>query len=164
MKPGLFIATLFLSASLAYAQDSRVTLTSPPVAENQNAPEITFAVDEYNFGTIKQGDSVAHTFTFTNTGKEPLIISSASATCGCTVPNWPKEPILKGKTGEIKVIFRSAGKVGIQDKAVTIQSNAKNNPAVVHMKGTVEVAKQAADQTTPVKQDNQAAPLEIKSK
>ena len=163
MKPGLFITALFLSASLAYAQDAKVSLTAPPAVENQNAPEITFAVDEYNFGTITQGDSVVHTFTFTNTGKEPLIVSSASATCGCTVPNWPKEPILKGKTGEVKVIFRSAGKVGMQDKAVTIQSNAKNSPAVVHMKGTVEVPKQV-DQGAPAKQDNQAAPLEIKSK
>ena len=147
MKSRLFIVALMLSGALAYGQDKKaapasapatapaVNMTAPPAAENKNAPEFKFEEEEYNFGTIKQGDVVTHIFKFTNTGKEPLIITSASGSCGCTVPEWPKEPIKKGEAGVVKVTFNSAGKMGMQDKTVTIQSNAKSNPKVIHIKG-----------------------------
>jgi hypothetical protein len=143
MKSGLFITTLLLSVALASAQD-KVNLSTPPV-ENKNAPEITFVEDEYSFGTIQQGEKVTHIFTFTNTGNEPLIITNAAGSCHCTVPEWPKDPVMKGATGTIKVVFDSSGKMGVQDKTVTIQSNAKSNPKVIHMKGTVETVKQNTD-------------------
>src|SRR5689334_19376817 len=85
-----------------------------------------------------QGDQVKHDFEFTNTGKEPLIISNAAGSCGCTVPEWPKEPIASGAKGVIKVTFNSAGKQGVQDKTVTLSSNAKQNPLVLHLKGNVD--------------------------
>jgi hypothetical protein len=107
-------------------------------ADNKNAAEMTFGVEEFNFGTIKQGDAVTHEFEFTNTGKEDLIITNCQGSCGCTVPTWPKEPIKKGAKAIIKVTFNSAGKMGMQDKTVTITSNAKNSPKVLHLKGTVE--------------------------
>ena len=72
------------------------------------------------------------------------MISKAEGSCGCTVPIWPKEPIMKGQQGTIKVTFNSAGKMGVQDKTVTLTSNAQQNPIVLHMKGTVE---KAADPT-----------------
>jgi len=161
MKSRLFIVALMLSGALAYGQDKKaapapapatapaVNMTAPPPAENKNAPEFKFEEEEYNFGTIKQGDVVTHIFKFTNTGKEPLIITSASGSCGCTVPEWPKEPIKKADAGVVKVTFNSAGKMGMQDKTVTIQSNAKSNPKVIHMKGNVE-APPKQDQATPV--------------
>ena len=87
-------------------------------------PVITFKENSKDFGDITQGQQVAHTFVLTNTGKQPLIISNVAATCGCTVPSWPKEPVAPGKSAEIKVSFNSAGKVGKQNSVVRIYSNA----------------------------------------
>ncbi len=105
---------------------------------NKNAAEFKFEVEEYNFGSIKQGESITYTFNFTNVGKEPLIITDASATCGCTIPEWSKESIKKGEKGSIKVTFNSTGKMGLQDKPVTIYSNAKTPQTIVRLKGNVE--------------------------
>jgi hypothetical protein len=81
---------------------------------------ISFKENSIDFGDITQGQQVAHTFVLTNTGKQPLIISNVAATCGCTVPSWPKEPVAPGKSAEIKVSFNSAGKVGKQNSVVRI--------------------------------------------
>ena len=85
---------------------------------------ITFKQNSIDFGDIVQGQKVEHTFVLTNSGKQPLIISNVAATCGCTVPSWPKEPVAPGKTAEIKVSFNSTGKVGKQNSVVRIYSNA----------------------------------------
>ena len=114
-------------------------------ALNPNAPDFKFNEEEFNFGTIKQGESVTHEYTFINSGKEPLIITSAAGSCGCTVPDYPKEPIMKGAKATIKVTFNSAGKVGMQDKTITIQSNAKTNPKVIRIKGNIEAPPKAPD-------------------
>ena len=87
-------------------------------------PVITFKENSKDFGDITQGQQVAHTFVLTYTGKQPLIISNVAATCGCTVPSWPKEPVAPGKSAEIKVSFNSTGKVGKQNSVVRIYSNA----------------------------------------
>lgn len=93
-------------------------------AQEQSGAAITFKEKSIDFGDITQGDKVEHTFQLTNTGSSPLIISNVAATCGCTVPSWPKEPIAPGKTSEIKVSFNSAGKMGKQNSVVRIYSNA----------------------------------------
>lgn len=85
---------------------------------------ISFKESAKDFGDIVQGDKVEHTFTLTNTGTAPLVISNVAATCGCTVPSWPKEPIAPGKSADIKVSFNSAGKMGKQNSVVRIYSNA----------------------------------------
>ncbi|TDQ19521.1 uncharacterized protein DUF1573 [Algoriphagus boseongensis] len=85
---------------------------------------ITFKENSVDFGDIVQGDKVEHTFVLTNSGTEPLVISNVAATCGCTVPVWPKTPIAPGQTAEIKVSFNSAGKMGKQNSVVRIYSNA----------------------------------------
>jgi len=85
---------------------------------------ITFKQNSIDFGDIVQGKIVEHTFVLTNSGKQPLIISNVAATCGCTVPSWPKEPVAPGKSAEIKVSFNSSGKVGKQNSVVRIYSNA----------------------------------------
>lgn len=108
------------------------------LANDGHKPEFKFETVEHNFGSIPQGESVTYEFNFTNTGNEPIIISNAEGSCGCTVPVYPKQPIMKGQSSTIKVTFNSTGKIGIQDKTVTITSNAKQNPMVIHMKGTVE--------------------------
>ena len=85
---------------------------------------LSFKEKSIDFGSIKQGDKVEHTFVFQNTGDTPLVISNVAVTCGCTAPNWPKEPIAPGKSGELKVVFNSAGKMGAQNSVVMIYSNA----------------------------------------
>jgi uncharacterized protein (DUF58 family) len=85
---------------------------------------ITFKEKSVDFGDIVQGAKVEHTFVLTNSGTVPLVISNVAATCGCTVPSWPKEPVAPGKTAEIKVSFNSAGKMGQQNSVVRIYSNA----------------------------------------
>jgi Protein of unknown function (DUF1573) len=137
MKKEIFTIVFLLFSSVAiYAQD-KPTLSNVG-NDNPNQPSFKFNEDEFNFGNIMQGEKAQHEFEFINNGKEPLVITSASGSCGCTVPVWPKEPIMGGAKGVIKVTFDSAGKQGIQDKTVTLQSNAKQNPMVLHLKGNVD--------------------------
>ena len=89
-------------------------------------PKFTFELEEHNFGQIRDGDIVSHTFRFTNSGEAPLIISKATAACGCTVPQWPKQPIPVGGSGEIQVQFDSSNKPGMQNKVVTITANTES--------------------------------------
>ena len=144
MRKLILAVGLCLAIATANAQDNKAgnpapTITTTPVGvDNKNAPDFKFEFDQYDFGTIKQGDKVTYDFTFTNTGKDPLIISEAHGSCGCTVPQWPKEPIAKGGKGTIHVEFNSTGKMGMQDKTVTITSNAKSGQKVLHLKGNVE--------------------------
>ena len=133
----MFASLLFFVVA-TNAQDQKAAVPVAPAVENKNAAEMKFDVETYDFGTIKQGDKVTYDFSFTNTGKEPLLITNAQGSCGCTVPQWPKEPIAKTSKGTIHVEFNSAGKMGMQDKTVTISSNAKNAQVVLHLKGNVE--------------------------
>lgn len=129
---------LFVVAANAQQDAKTVPAATPAVQDNKNAPDFKFDVEEFNFGTIKQGEKVSYDFNFANVGKEPLIITEAHGSCGCTVPQWPKEPVAKGAKGVIHVEFNSTGKMGMQDKTVTITSNAKGGNKVLHLKGNVE--------------------------
>lgn len=94
-----------------------------------NGPEMTFEEKTYDFGTIKEVDGpVTHTFEFTNTGKEPLVIINVNASCGCTRPEYSKEPIKPGKSGKIKVTFNPAGRPGEFSKDVKIRTNGNKRP------------------------------------
>ena len=92
----------------------------------------------WDFGTIQQGDSPEFTFTFENTGNEPMIISNAKGSCGCTVPQWPKEPIAPGQTGEINVKFNSKNKKGSQNKTVTLTANTTPPTTKLRVTGQIE--------------------------
>jgi hypothetical protein len=94
-----------------------------PKADPATATKIEFAESQFDFGTLKEGDKTRHIFKFKNTGDKPLTISNAAGSCGCTVPQFPKEPIMPGEEGEINVEFDSKGKVGKQSKTVTITAN-----------------------------------------
>ena len=120
------------------------TEPAQPVAQSEaevpSGPttQMTFASDEYDFGKVKEGTQVTHEYEFTNTGKENLIINNAKGSCGCTVPQWPKEPIAPGKTGVIKVVFDSKSKSGPQSKRVTITANTNPPQSFLTIKGEVQ--------------------------
>ena len=140
----LLIYLLVIAAFTACNNDSKSveeTNVSSSVVDSTalvaQAPIIKFEKDIYDFGKIKQGESVSFDFTFTNEGKAPLIIKDAVATCGCTVPEPPKDPILAGQSAKIKVVFNSAGKEGLQDKVVTITANTIPAQSQLHLIGEV---------------------------
>ena len=108
-------------------------------AQNGNLPNIKFEEEEHDFGRITQGEKVSFAFKFTNTGNSNLIITSAAGSCGCTVPEWPKEPILPGKEGKVNVIFSSEGKSGTQEKSITIVTNCEPSTRIVKIKTEIIV-------------------------
>ena len=107
--------------------------------ENVEVPEFTFEKEVHDFGTIVQGEKVSYSLKFTNTGKADLIITSAKGSCGCTVPEWPKDPIAPGADGVIDVVFDSDGKSGQQNKKVTIVANTVPNTKVLAINGVIDV-------------------------
>jgi len=119
-----------------------VTANTPTgeVVNDGPTASIKFEEEEFDFGTINQNDIVQHTYAFTNTGDVPLIIENASASCGCTVPDWPKDPIAPGEKSEINVKFDSKGKQGQQNKQITITANTNPNFTKVSLKGNVLTA------------------------
>lgn len=106
--------------------------------ESGKIPVIKLEETEYDFGEIKQGDKVEHTFKFTNTGNADLIVSDAKASCGCTVPDWTKDPIAPGKQGEVHVVFNSAGKSGNVTKTVTLTLNTEKGNEAVSFKANIK--------------------------
>lgn len=127
MKRTLFIASL---AAITLASCSSATDRIKPIGEASTnsmldaLPVINFEEEFHDFGEVQEGDVVEHTFVFTNEGDGPLIISNAQGSCGCTVPDWPRQPIAHGQKGQIKVSFNSTGRAGRQDKRVTLTTNA----------------------------------------
>lgn len=103
--------------------------------------EIVFDNQIFDFGTIVQGDKVVHDFKFTNTGNADLVITDAKGSCGCTVPEYPTEPIEPGESGIIKVSFNSAGKSGETSKTVTITCNVKDGAKILYIKAKINVPK-----------------------
>ena len=141
------------SGFIAKSQDSTA---SKPV--NPNAPEISFETEMHDYGTIKQDADGTCEFKFKNTGKEPLIISNAKGSCGCTIPTYPKEPIAKGQTAVIKVHYDTK-RIGAFTKTVTINSNAKTDPKTLTIKGVVEAVEENPELNMPVKKTT-GLPLE----
>lgn len=145
MKKVILLMTVLLgSYGLSVAQQAGAT--------------IEFEKDLHDFGELQQGDVPAgqYEFKFTNTGTEPLIISKAKGSCGCTVPEWPKEPIAPGTDGVIKVKY-DVKRVGPFTKFVTITSNATDNPSKqIQIKGSVKAT--PTEETAPVN-DAEFAPV-----
>lgn len=107
---------------------------------------MAFAEETFNFGTVTEGEMVTHTYSFTNTGDNPLIISDAKGSCGCTVPSKPTAPIPPGETGEITVQFNSNNKKGERNQKVTITANTNPPQTFIYLQGTVEADPNAATQ------------------
>lgn len=98
---------------------------------------VEFDKTEYDFGELVEGEIAEGVFKITNKGKADLIITSAKATCGCTVPEWPKEPIAPGDSADLKFTFNSRGRQGKQSKSITLQTNSENLTETIRIKGTV---------------------------
>lgn len=142
--------TILLSAivlaSCSNTDDKKITtdLVNNPLTAEKNAdqvdmPKIELSQDFFDFGEMNQKESVNTEFILKNTGDAPLLIRSAKGSCGCTVPEWPKEPVAVGDEAIIKVTFNSGNKRGKQNKTVTLVTNAIPSTKVLTIKGTVLV-------------------------
>ena len=130
MKKVLFALAIAAFSATAVSAQTPTPSPAPAAAAkvDRNAPKFQFIGGEtHDFGNLTDQKDAEYTFKFKNVGKTPLIIANASASCGCTVPEFPKEPVLPGKMGQIKVTFHTAGKSGPFQKTVFIQSNAMSD-------------------------------------
>ena len=109
----------------------------------KGAPEISFDKYEYDFGTVNEGDVVETSFVLTNTGKSGLVITKAVPSCGCTVPEWPKNEIQPGEQASVKVKFNTNGKPNRQLKSVTLYTNTTKGREVLKLKGMVTPKKKS---------------------
>lgn len=139
----VLISLLFLALGCKQPSVDPSAPSETPSADAPAKAEGDFAVfswdhQEHDFGTIGQESKVSHTFTFTNSGKVPLLISDAKGSCGCTVPVFPKDPIAPGASGDIKVSFDPAGRQGMNTKLVTILANSLSGSERVVIKANVK--------------------------
>ncbi len=118
--------------------DNRQQGASAQASVSQKMPKLAFAdKGVYDFGQMTEGDTAEHVFKFTNTGEFPLIINNITASCGCTTPEWPREPIPPGAQSSIRVRFNSRGKQGEQNKTVTIMANTDPSVTDVQFRAMV---------------------------
>ena len=129
------ILSIGLMLCVAVGANAQEAVTPNPV--NPNAPKFKFETEVMDYGTIEHNANGDREFKFTNVGKEPLIISNAVGSCGCTTPVWPKEPIKPGASAVIKVHY-ATDRVGQFEKTVTLTSNAETPSKVIKIKGVVK--------------------------
>lgn len=127
-----------------------------PTPPNPNAPKLSFKEETFDFGAIPEGPQVTHEFKFKNEGKEPLVLTNVKASCGCTTPSWPKEPVLPGKEAVITATYNTQGRPGAFSKTITITSNASESNKIIFIKG--EVVKAEQEKTIPVAEPSMLAP------
>ncbi|GAB3986938.1 hypothetical protein GCM10028807_05420 [Spirosoma daeguense] len=127
----LFVA-LFVFVAVGYAQKG----------------VMKFAKETHDFGKVEQGKPVTHVFEFKNTGTDPIVISDAQASCGCTKPSWTREPVLPGKTGTVSATYNAAA-AGPFNKSVTVTSNGESGQIVLYLKGEVVTQKEAETAAAP---------------
>ncbi len=127
MKYILFLALPFFILSCDVKRKDR--LSNDAAKEREEASKDSTSVliidTTYNFGKVAEGETVEYNYRFVNSGTKALVVDKASASCGCTVPEKPEQPVLPGDTGFIKVVFNSKNRIGFVDKTITVISNAK---------------------------------------
>jgi len=139
IKTFIILSVLFVSALVNSCNQGGQTnhnQDSFQVSATDTA-KIHFKEYEHNFGKVAEGEKVACIFTFENSGTGPLVISSATTSCGCTVSKYSKKPVLPGNSGSIEVVFNSSGYNGIQTKTITIKSNASKPIVLLKITGEV---------------------------
>jgi len=138
MKKIVMSAALFaVFAFGATAQEKTAVKPAPaPAAQPGNMAAFKWVETTHDFGKIPQGKPVTHEFKFTNSGKVPLVLSQVQASCGCTTPDYSKEPIAPGKVGTIKATFNAAA-VGAFNKSITVNANVEGGATYLILKGEV---------------------------
>ncbi|MDG1452114.1 MAG: DUF1573 domain-containing protein [Polaribacter sp.] len=149
MKITKFLVLVLITVSFLTSCKDATNITAKIKKENlvnaksrdseikKGAASISFDKKEYDFGTVNEGDIVETSYLVTNSGKTDLVITNAQASCGCTVPVWPKNPIKPGATGEVKVKFNTSGKPNRQQKTITLTTNTESGREVLTLKGSV---------------------------
>lgn len=134
----VMLSLIFIAVSGNIQAQKATPATSTPTASKPNpkAPVIKFEKLVHDYGTIQQDANGECEFKFKNTGKEPLILSNVVSSCGCTVPSWPKEPILPGKSASIKVKYDTK-RIGTISKTITVMSNATEDRVILSIKGNI---------------------------
>jgi hypothetical protein len=146
MKSKVFPFLFILIALIACNRNSNDRLSTDLVnnpnsadtsVSSDNLPIFKFENDLHDFGKVIEGEKLTYSFKFKNIGKSDLVISAANATCGCTVPDFPREPIRPGVEGMITITFNTKGKMGFQHKTITLVANTQPNNYVLTVKATV---------------------------
>ena len=145
---------LCLISSFAFAQTtaSKPDVVKAVIEKVVEGPVMTFTSTEIDYGTIEQGSDPLRVFEFKNTGTEPLVIKNARGSCGCTVPSWPKEPILPGETSKIEVRYDTK-RIGKFTKTVTLTTNETGQKKILRIKGQV-LRKEAEPEAVPTNKSN----------
>src|SRR5690606_22992180 len=99
---------------------------------------LKFETESHDFGDLQEGPVATYSFKVTNTGTAPVVISRAMASCGCTTPEWSKDPILPGASSSIKVGYNTSGRPGAFAKTITVTSNAENSSVILRINGNVK--------------------------
>lgn len=138
----LVLALVFIMSCVSHEKKISSENVNNPITADGNSdmsslPVFQFNEEEHDFGKLTEGEKVTYTFKFTNTGKSDLVISNASASCGCTVAEYPKTPVKPGATDGIEVTFNTEGKKGMQHKTITIVANTQPSTKVLTIKAEV---------------------------
>ncbi|MCX7728589.1 MAG: DUF1573 domain-containing protein [Bacteroidia bacterium] len=129
-----FCLLIFVACNSSTHSSSEPSSNEVSIGNQSELPIIDFEEEEHDFGKIVQGEKVQYDFTFKNVGKGNLIISNAAASCGCTIADFPKEPIPPNQSGKIKVEFNSEGKSGYVEKTITVVTNCEPNTKILKIK------------------------------
>ena len=149
------IASILILASSCKEPSSEIStndvMNTKSAEGNSNSalPEIKFEEETHDFGRITQGEKVTYAFKFKNTGGANLIIASANGSCGCTIPDYPKKPILPGEEAVVNVVFSSEGKSGMVEKSVTLVTNCEPSTRIIYIKANIIVPTSANPSELP---------------
>lgn len=132
MKKLLFFAALVLFARTGFGQAT----AAKPATPAQNVAIAAVDTENFDFGKIKQGVPATHKFVFTNKGKVPMVITNAQPSCGCTTPDWTKDPIPPGGQGFVTATYNAAS-AGAFNKSISVMANVPNGVVILYIKGEV---------------------------
>ena len=139
-----FVFLFLLALNISCVREKKINsdlinnpLTIDGLSTSIKAPQLTIDSPVFDFGEVIEGEKLEHSFLIKNTGEASLVISSAKSSCGCTVSKFPKDPILQGQSAEVLVVFNTEGKIGKQNKTVTLLTNTVPRAKVLTIKGYI---------------------------
>ena len=149
MKKAILTFGMMLLAVMAFEVNAQAKTVPAAKAIQVGGAEISFEKEVHDYGVMEQNGNGQCEFVFTNTGTEPLLITNARGSCGCTVPDWPREPIAPGASSAIKVKYDTK-RIGLINKSVTITSNGETSTKIIRIKGEVKAPAAGATPIKPV--------------